>query len=155
MPESHIPTVPVPQNRLLWRRLGWRCIPRSAWCPWLLHPAVSASGLHEALPGTPQAKLHTNPDLVADWDMVNDTVTDQLSNIEDSVKGFYITTKLLMLFTVHNLIGFCNIITGIGTWTGLQNFTSTLSISTFLRCKTWDTQLSGKGKMKRKEEGDH
>lgn len=59
MPDIIVATVPVHQNRLQWRRLGWRCIPRGAWCPWLLHPAGSGSGLHEALPGMHRAKLET------------------------------------------------------------------------------------------------
>ena len=33
--------------------------------------------------------------------------------------------------------------------------TCALSISAFQPCKTWDSQLSGKGKMKRKEDGHH
>lgn len=55
-----IPTVPVLRNRLQWRRLGWRCIPLGAWCPWLPHPVDSKSGLHAALPGMHRAKLDTD-----------------------------------------------------------------------------------------------
>lgn len=49
--------LPVPPSRLRWRRLGWRCTPRSAWCPWQLHPVCSPSGLRVALLGMHRAKL--------------------------------------------------------------------------------------------------
>ena len=60
----------------------------------------------------------------------------------------------------HKLFYFCNIIIlqlkeALEQICHAELFKCTLSIWTFQPCKTWDSKLSGKGKMKRKEDGHH
>lgn len=136
-PDSHILTVglPVPQNRLQQRRLDWRCIPRSAWWSWHLHPTDSVSGLHEALPGTHRAKLET--ETIADWDI----------NVR-KYSCYYEKHHNLLYFVIS--IRFYSYKRHLS-----RTLMCTLTFLTFLSYKTWDTQLSGMGEMKRKAEGDH